>query len=126
MNGDVDFTKSGGIVPVIVQDDATQEVLMLAYMNAEALGKTVETGKAWYFSRSKNRLWMKGETSGHVQEVVGLYLDCDGDTILLKVRQQGGAACHTGRPSCFYRLQEGSGWKIVSEPVFDPEKVYGE
>lgn len=123
---EIDFAKAGGLVPVIAQDYATAEVLMLAWMNEEAFAKTVETGRVWYFSRSRDRLWMKGESSGHVQEVKGIYLDCDGDTILLKVEQKGEAACHTGRKSCFYRKLEGSGWKVVAEPLFDPVKVYGE
>lgn len=122
----IDFAKSGGIAPVVVQDFKTGEVLMLAYMNSDAWQKTLETGKAWYFSRSKGRLWMKGETSGHVQEVREIYIDCDDDTILIKVEQSGGAACHTGRKSCFYRQRVGDEWKVVSEPLFDPAKVYGE
>jgi len=122
---DIDFAKGEGLLPVIAQDYASGEVLMLAWMNEEAFAKTVETSKAWYFSRSRGRLWMKGESSGHVQEVKGIYLDCDGDTILLKIEQKGDAACHTGRKSCFYRKLEGSGWKVISEPLFDPAKVYG-
>lgn len=122
---DVDFAKAGGMVPVVVQEADSEEVLMLAYMNEEAYQKTVETGKAWFYSRSRNRLWMKGETSGHVQEVIGLYIDCDNDTILLKVRQNGGAACHTGRKSCFYRQWQGDKWEEISDPLFDPDKVYG-
>ena len=114
-----------GLIPAVVQDARSGAVLMLAYMNEEALQKTVESGKAWYFSRSKHRLWMKGETSGHIQEVKELYIDCDNDTILLKVVQGGGAACHTGRKSCFYRKLAGGDWAVVSEPLFNPDKVYG-
>jgi phosphoribosyl-AMP cyclohydrolase len=124
---DIDFAKGGGIVPVVVQDEATGEVLMLAYMNAEAWERTLATGKAHYFSRSRGRLWLKGETSGHVQEVAEAYLDCDGDTLLLRVRQHGGAACHEGYRSCFFRrrAREGAGWKPTGKRVFDPAEVYG-
>jgi len=97
----VDFEKNGGLVPVIVQDADTNEVLMLAYMNEEALKLTRETGFAHYFSRSRNKLWKKGESSGHTQEVKDILIDCDNDTILLKVKQNG-VACHTGRKSCFF------------------------
>ena len=97
----VDFNKNNGLVPVIVQDNDTNEVLMLAYMNEEALKKTLDTGFAHYFSRSRNKLWKKGESSGNVQEVKDILVDCDNDTILLKVKQTG-PACHTGRKSCFF------------------------
>jgi phosphoribosyl-ATP pyrophosphohydrolase/phosphoribosyl-AMP cyclohydrolase len=97
----VDFEKNGGLVPVIVQDADTNEVLMLAYMNEEALKLTQETGYAHYFSRSRNKLWKKGESSGHTQEVKDIFIDCDNDTVLLKVKQNG-VACHTGRKSCFF------------------------
>lgn len=120
-----DFSKMDGIVPVIVQDDETGEVLMLAYMNEEAFEETLRTGRACYYSRSRNRLWRKGEESGHVQEVRAIYLDCDADTVLLRVYQVGGAACHTGYRSCFFRRYEDGQWKVVGEKVFDPEKVYG-
>ncbi|MHC1610775.1 MAG: phosphoribosyl-AMP cyclohydrolase [Candidatus Methanospirareceae archaeon] len=107
--------------PVIVQDYETGEVLMLAYMDDEALRLTRETGKAHYWSRSRGRLWKKGESSGHEQLVKDILIDCDEDTILIKVEQIGGA-CHTGYRSCFYRRIDG---KIVGEKVFDPEEVYG-
>jgi len=97
----IDFEKNGGLVPVVVQDIDTNEVLMLAYMNKEALQKTLESGYAHYFSRSRNKLWKKGESSGHTQEVKEILVDCDNDTILLKVKQNG-VACHTGRKSCFF------------------------
>jgi phosphoribosyl-AMP cyclohydrolase len=118
------FGKGGGLLPVIVQDDDTDEVLMLAYMNRDAWLKTLETGKATFWSRSRKTLWLKGETSGHVQLVREVRMDCDDDTILLKVHQLGGAACHTGYRSCFYRklvngVVENSGVKI-----FNPEDVY--
>jgi phosphoribosyl-AMP cyclohydrolase len=121
---EIDFKKGVGLVPVIVQDHETGEVLMLAYMNQRAWLKTLETGKATYWSRSRNELWVKGETSGHVQIVKEILVDCDADTLLLKVQQVGGAACHTGYRSCFYtRVIEG-GKEIIGEPVFKPEDVY--
>jgi phosphoribosyl-AMP cyclohydrolase len=121
---EIDFGKGDGLVPVIVQDDETREVLMLAYMNCEAWLKTLETGKATYWSRSRNELWVKGETSGHVQLVKEILVDCDSDTLLLKVHQEGGAACHTGYKSCFYRRVINEKTEIIGEPVFKPEDVY--
>lgn len=120
----IDFDKSNGLIPVIVQDDETKEVLMLAYMNREAWLKTQETGKATYWSRSRNELWVKGETSGHVQFVREILIDCDVDTLVLKVQQVGGAACHTGYRSCFYRRVVNEKTEIVGELVFKPEDVY--
>jgi phosphoribosyl-AMP cyclohydrolase len=120
----IDFDKSGGLVPAVAQDADTGEVLMLAWMNREAYEETLRTGRACYFSRSRGRLWRKGEESGHVQEVRGVYLDCDADTVLLKVRQVGGAACHEGYKSCFFRRVEGDGLRVVGERVFDPATVY--
>ncbi len=120
----VDFDKSGGLVPAIAQDADTGAVLMLAWMNREAYEETVRTRRAVYFSRSRNKLWRKGEESGNVQEVREIYLDCDADTILLKVHQIGGAACHEGYASCFFRRVEGDGLTVVGEPLFDPAKVY--
>ena len=110
----------GDLVPAIVQDAESGEVLMLAYMNREALAKTLETGKAHFWSRSRKKLWLKGESSGHFQKVVEARIDCDQDAILLKVIQEGGA-CHTGYRSCFYRDLEGN---VVGEKVFDPDEVY--
>ncbi len=121
----LDFDKAGGLVPAIAQDADTGEVLMLAWMNREAFDETVRTGRAVYFSRSRNKLWRKGEESGHVQEVVGVFIDCDADTVLLKVRQIGGAACHEGYKSCFFRRLEGGELAVVGERIFDPKKVYG-
>jgi phosphoribosyl-AMP cyclohydrolase len=121
---EIDFKKGEGLVPVIVQDDATGDVLMLAYMNSESWLKTLETGKATYWSRSRNELWIKGETSGHVQIVKEIFIDCDNDTILLKVEQIGGAACHTGYKSCFHRKVVDGKTEIVGEIVFKPEDVY--
>ncbi len=112
------------MVPVIVQDNDTADVLMLAYMNREAWLKTLETGKATFWSRSRQSLWLKGESSGNVQIVKAVYLDCDDDTILLRVDQIGGAACHTGYRSCFYRKIVDGGVEIVGKPLFDPEDVY--
>jgi phosphoribosyl-AMP cyclohydrolase len=120
----IDFDKSGGLVPAIAQDADTGEVLMLAWMNREAFDETVRTGRAVYFSRSRNRLWRKGEESGNVQEVRGVYVDCDADTVLLKVKQVGGAACHEGYPSCFFRKLDGGELAVVGERVFDPKQVY--
>jgi len=120
----IDFEKSGGLVPVIVQDHGTGEVLMLAYMNREAWEKTKETGNACYWSRSRDTLWMKGETSGHYQVVKEIFIDCDGDTLLLKVEQRGGAACHTGYRSCFYRKVQQGEVTLVGQKVFDPKEVY--
>lgn len=120
----IDFEKLGGLLPVIAQDDTTGEVLMMAYMNPEAFAETLRTGRVCYFSRSRNRLWRKGEESGNVQELRGVYLDCDADTLLVKVRQIGGAACHEGYPSCFFRRIEGEELNIIAERVFNPDVVY--
>jgi phosphoribosyl-AMP cyclohydrolase len=120
----LDFDKTGGLIPAIAQDADTGQVLMLAWMNREAYEETLRTGRACYFSRSRGKLWRKGEESGHVQEVREVYVDCDADTVLLKVRQIGGAACHEGYPSCFFRRVEGSDWRVVGQRVFDPKKVY--
>ena len=122
----IDFDKSGGLVPAIAQDADTGEVLMLAWMNREAFEETVRTGRAVYFSRSRNRLWRKGEESGHVQEVREVYIDCDADTVLLKVKQVCGAACHEGYRSCFFRQLAGGELAVVGERVFDPKQVYGQ
>jgi phosphoribosyl-AMP cyclohydrolase len=116
---------SAGLIPAIVQDGKSGAVLMLAWMNREALAMTVHTGKTHFFSRSRNKLWLKGETSGHVQHVQSIATDCDKDALLVKVEQVG-AACHEGYDSCFYREhQVGDDWKVVGTKVFDPEKVYG-
>jgi len=120
-----DFEKMNGLVPVIVQDYQTKKVLMLAYLNREAWEMSVKTGEAHFFSRSRNCLWHKGDTSGHVQKIKEILLDCDRDTVLFKVEQVGGACCHEGYVSCFYRALEGEGTKIVEQKIFDPERVYG-
>lgn len=119
-----DFAKGDGLLPAIAQDADTGEVLMLAFMNAESFARTVATGEAVYFSRSRNRLWRKGEESGHTQQVSAILVDCDGDTILLKVHQRGGAACHEGYRSCFFRELTPAGPKIIGERVFNPQDVY--
>ncbi len=120
---ELDFEKMGGLVPAIIQDHETGQVLMLAYMNKIAWEKTLETGKAWFYSRSRDKQWMKGESSGHVQVVKEVFVDCDDDTVLLKVDQIGGAACHKGYESCFFRKLNGE-TTIVGERKFDPDKVY--
>ena len=120
----VKFDKKG-LVPAIAQDYKTGEVLMMAYMNKEALKKTLEMGKAHYYSRSRGKLWLKGESSGHVQDVKEVFIDCDGDTLLIKV-EQSVAACHTGHYSCFYRKSVDDGIVEISEKTFDEGKVYGD
>ncbi len=119
------FERGGGLLPAIAQDADTGDVLMLAWMNAESYAETLATGRAVYFSRSRNKLWRKGEESGNVQQVEAVFIDCDADTILLKVRQIGGAACHEGYKSCFFRRITPQGVEVVGQRVFDPEKVYG-
>ena len=121
----LNFEKYGGLVPAIVQDAATGEVLMLAFMNKLSWQKTIETGKATYWSRTRQKLWVKGETSGHVQTVKEIRIDCDDDTVLLKVEQVGGAACHTGHQSCFYKKVENNNVVIDGKKIFDPKEVYG-
>jgi len=119
------FTEDG-LIPAIAQDAATGEILMMAWMNREALRMTVETKRATYWSRSRSKLWIKGEESGNIQEVHSISIDCDADVILLKIRQVGDAACHTGHRSCFYREVENNG-EVLREnsvPLFDPKQVY--
>lgn len=120
----LDFKKNNGLIPAVVQDYRTGEVLMLAYMNEEAFTETLKTRKATYYSRSRKSLWIKGETSGHVQLVKEIRVDCDLDTLLLKVEQIGGAACHKGYRSCFFSKLEGRNLKITESIVFDPDEVY--
>ena len=119
-----DFSKNDGLVPTIAQDAATGDVLMLAYMNRESYDETVQTGRAVYFSRSRQKLWRKGEESGNVQRVHEILIDCDADTILLKVEQIGGAACHKGYRSCFFRKVASEGLSVIADRVFDPAEVY--
>ena len=120
---EIDFAKGGGLVPVVTQDADSGEVLMVAHMNSEAWQETLRTGRAVYWSRTRG-LWRKGEESGNHQDVREIRVDCDRDTILLRVVQHGGAACHEGFRSCFYRAHEDDGWRTTAERVFDPATVY--
>lgn len=124
MNDILDFEKQGGLIPAIAQDWQSGEVLMLAYMNRESFEETVRTGRACYFSRSRNKLWRKGEESGNVQLVREIRIDCDADAVVLRIDQIGGAACHTGHRSCFYRKVEDGKVVEEGEKVFNPEEVY--
>lgn len=119
-----DFAKCGGLAPAIVQHAETLEVLMLAYMNEDAWEKTLATGEAHFYSRSRGKLWRKGGTSGHVQKVRSVRLDCDADTILLLVEQVGGAACHEGYQTCFFRELQAGNWRTCAPKIFDPQEVY--
>jgi phosphoribosyl-AMP cyclohydrolase len=121
---EIDFDKMGGLIPAIIQDNDTGEVLMLGFMNKEAWENTLATGKATFYSRTRNKLWIKGETSGNVQLVREIRIDCDNDTVLLKIDQVGGAACHTGYKSCFFRIMKNGELKTVGTPIFDPKEVY--
>ncbi len=120
----IDFTKGNGLVTAIAQDAQSGEILMVANMNPDSLARTLETGEAVYWSRSRGKLWHKGEESGNVQRVKELYIDCDGDAVLIKVEQVGGAACHTGKRSCFFRKLEDGIVQDVGQQVFDPAEVY--
>lgn len=120
----LDFAKGGGLLPAIAQDWETGDVLMLAYINEEAWNETLKTGNATYWTRSRQKLWRKGEESGNVQKVKEIYVDCDLDTVIFKVEQIGGAACHEGYHSCFFRKYENGELVVVGERVFDPAKVY--
>lgn len=113
-----------GLVPAIAQDARTGEVLMFAFMNREALEKTAETGQAIYWSRSRRKLWHKGEESGHTQKVAEIRTDCDNDVVLLKIEQTGGIACHTGRRSCFFNKLENEAWQDVEPVLKDPKEIY--
>ena len=114
-----------GLIPAVVQDAVSGEVLMVAWMNGASLEKTLETRETWFWSRSRQKFWHKGESSGHVQRVREVYCDCDGDTLLVKV-EQAGAACHEGYPSCFHYRERDGGVETVGRPVFDPAAVYGQ
>ncbi len=120
-----DFSRGNGLLPAIAQDAQTGEVLMLAHMNAESYAETLASGRAVYYSRSRQKLWRKGEESGNIQLVRAIYLDCDLDAILLRVEQVGGAACHEGYKSCFFRQVSPEGLKVIGQRVFDPAEVYG-
>jgi phosphoribosyl-AMP cyclohydrolase len=124
---ELDFSKSAdGLIPAIAQDYQTGKVLMLGYMNREAWEQTLKTGVATYWTRSRKRLWIKGESSGNIQKIHEILVDCDRDTVLMKVEQVGGAACHEGYPSCFFRKVTPEGeLRVVEERVFDPADVYG-
>ena len=123
---ELDFSKGNGLLPAIAQDYKTGKVLMLAYINQESWEKSLETGEVHYYSRSRSELWHKGGTSGNVQKIKEIYSDCDNDTVVFKVEQVGGAACHTGRETCFYQKVDLNGEvTIVGEQIFDPEEVYG-
>jgi phosphoribosyl-AMP cyclohydrolase len=119
------FDKMGGLVPAIAQDYKTGEVLMLAFMNQQAWEATLSTGKATYWSRTRQELWVKGQTSGNQQRVKEIRLDCDEDTVLLKIEQLGGATCHTGHRSCFHKIVKDGSVQVIGKPVFDPTEVYG-
>jgi phosphoribosyl-AMP cyclohydrolase len=120
----LNFEKSDGLIPAIAQDWKTGEVLMLAYINEESWAETLKSGCATYWSRSRSKLWKKGESSGNVQEIKEILVDCDDDTVVFKVNQIGDAACHTGFRSCFYRKVEGDKLVVVGEKVFNPDEVY--
>lgn len=115
---------ANGLVPAIAQDAASGEILMVAWMNREALAETARTRRGVYFSRSRNRLWRKGEESGHVQHVSEIRLDCDNDVVLLKIEQVGGIACHTGRRSCFFQKLEGEQWVTTAPVLKNPDEIY--
>lgn len=117
---------SDGLIPAIAQDDATGEILMMAWMNKESLQETVQTKRAVYWSRSRKKLWRKGEESGNYQDVKSIHIDCDGDVILLRVKQMGDAACHTGHRTCFYRevTDEGNSFTEKNDIIFNPKVVY--
>jgi phosphoribosyl-AMP cyclohydrolase len=121
---ELNFTKMGGLVPAVIQDDATGQVLMLGFMNEEAFRKTVETGYATFYSRSRDKLWMKGETSGHKLVVKQISTDCDQDTLLVRVEALGPGVCHEGYKSCFFRRLEKDAWVVVGRRAFDPGAVY--
>jgi len=121
---EIDFTKGGGLVTAIAVDDESGDLLMVAHVNEESLRRTLETGEVHYWSRARGRLWRKGEESGFTQRLRSLWIDCDADVVVLRVEQRGGAACHTGRRSCFFRRLDGASWTVVGERVFDPDEVY--
>jgi phosphoribosyl-AMP cyclohydrolase len=118
------FNNTDGLVTVVAQEASTGRVLMVAHMNRESWQETLSTGRAVYYSRSRGRLWRKGEESGNIQHVKEVFVDCDGDAVLLKVEQVGGAACHEGYPSCFFRQVTPEGLQIIDKRVFDPRDVY--
>ncbi|OPX40184.1 MAG: phosphoribosyl-AMP cyclohydrolase [Desulfobacteraceae bacterium 4484_190.1] len=122
---ELDFSKGNGLLPAIVQDYLSNKILMLAYINRASWEKTLETGEAHYFSRSRQELWHKGGTSGNIQIIKEIYADCDDDTLLFKVEQIGGAACHLGYETCFHKKVDSDGnYTLVGNKIFDPDKVY--
>ena len=122
---DLDFSKNNdGLLPAIVQEYESGDILMLAYINRESWERTLKTGKAHFWSRSRKKIWLKGETSGHVQIIHDILIDCDNDTVVFKVEQVGGAACHTGYRSCFFRRINGLELQIIGEKIFNPDTVY--
>jgi len=123
---ELNFEKGSGLIPVIAQDASSGDILMMAYMNRDAFIKTIETGIVHYFSRSRNKLWKKGETSGNIQKVKEIRVDCDSDCLLIKIQQIGDAACHTGYKSCFYRKLQDDKLVISGEKIFDPKDKYGD
>src|ERR1051326_7314546 len=122
---DLDFSKLSGLITAVIQDHETGRVLMVGFMNEEAFRKTVESGYATFYSRSRNKLWLKGETSGHRLVVKEISTDCDRDAVLLKVEAQGPGVCHEGYQSCFFRQLDGDQWKVTEERAYDPNAVYG-
>jgi phosphoribosyl-AMP cyclohydrolase len=122
---ELDFAKAGGLISAVIQDDATGRVLMVGYMNEESFRRTVETGFATFYSRSRGKLWMKGETSGHRLLVKAIATDCDRDAVLVKVEALGPGVCHNGYRSCFYRVLKGDEWVVSEERAYEPETVYG-
>ena len=121
----LDFTKLDGLIPAVIQDARSSRVLMLGFMNEEAFLKTLESGNVTFFSRSRNKLWMKGESSGHVLKVVAISIDCDDDSLLIQVEALGPGVCHAGYESCFYRTFNGGEWVESEKPTYDPKAVYG-
>jgi len=120
----INFEKLGGLIPAVIQDYENGEVLMVAFMDQKTLDLTIRDGKTWFFSRTRNKYWMKGEESGNTQEVMEVLTDCDADTVVIKVKQNGPAACHTGNRSCFYVKWENGEWVEHSNPLFNPDDVY--
>jgi phosphoribosyl-AMP cyclohydrolase len=121
----LDFTKLDGLIPAVIQDEKSGRVLMVGFMNEEAFARTLETGNATFFSRSRNKLWMKGESSGHVLKILSISTDCDDDSLLIKVEALGPGVCHNGYQSCFYRTLTDGAWVETEKPVYDPAAVYG-
>jgi phosphoribosyl-AMP cyclohydrolase len=121
----LDFQKSDGLITAVMQDHATGRVLMVGYMNQDAFRRTVETGFAWFYSRSRRKLWMKGESSGHRLAVKEIFTDCDGDAVVVKVEAKGPGVCHEGYQSCFFRRFADGQWTVTEDPTYDPAKVYG-